>query len=109
VALFLILGTFMDAIPAIIIFVPMLLPIADSLHVHPVVLGVVVMTMALGLLTLPYGLCTLIACGIARVPVSRVLPILHVMMIAILAIILLCAAVPGIILLVPRLLAPKWV
>lgn len=110
VVLFLILGTFMDAIPAIIIFVPMLLPIAGSLHVHPVVLGVVVvMTLALGLLTLPYGLCTLVACGITKVPVSRILLLLHFMMIPILAVIVLSAIYPGIILAVPRLLVPKWV
>lgn len=100
----------MDATPAIIIFVPMLLPIVYSLHVHPVVLGVVVvMTMALGLLTLPYGLCTLVACGLAKVPVSRILLVLHIMMIPILGIILLCAIFPQIILLIPRLVVPKWV
>ncbi len=110
VLLFTILGTFMDAIPAIIIFVPMLLPIAKSLGVHPVHMGVVVvMTMAMGLLTLPYGLCTLIACGIAKFPVSKVLGILHVLMIAIAIIIVLCAVFPGIVLVIPRLLVPTWV
>jgi TRAP-type C4-dicarboxylate transport system permease large subunit len=67
------------------------------------------MTLALGLLTLPYGLCTLVACGIAKVPVSRVLLLLHLMMIPILAVIVLSAIYPGIILAVPRLLVPKWV
>lgn len=110
VLLFTILGTFMDAIPAIIIFVPILLPIAKSLGVHPVHMGVVVvMTMAMGLLTLPYGLCTLIACGIAKFPVSKVLGILHVLMIAIAIIIVLCAVFPGIVLVIPRLLVPTWV
>ena len=110
VLLFSILGTFMDAIPAIIAFVPMLLPIAKSLGVYPVHMGVVgVMTMAMGLLTLPYGLCTLIACGIAKCPVSKVLGILHVLMIAIAIIPVLCAVFPGISLLVPRLLVLTWV
>jgi tripartite ATP-independent transporter DctM subunit len=110
VLLFLILGTFMDAIPSIIIFTPMLLPIGISLGIHPVHLGVVVvMTMALGLLTIPYGLCTLIACGIAKYPVAKVLGILHVLMIAILLIILLCSIFPSIVLIVPRIIVPKWV
>jgi tripartite ATP-independent transporter DctM subunit len=110
VLLFLILGTFMDAIPSIIIFTPMLLPIGISLGIHPVHLGVVVvMTMALGLLTTPYGLCTLIACGIAKYPVAKVLGILHVLMIAILLIILLCSIFPSIVLIVPRIIVPKWV
>lgn len=43
VAFFLILGILMDAIPAIILFVSMLLTIANSLHVQVVVPGVVIM------------------------------------------------------------------
>jgi tripartite ATP-independent transporter DctM subunit len=110
IALFSILGTFMDAIPAIIVFTPMLLPIAKALDVHPVHLGaVVVMTMAMGLLTLPYGLCVLIACAISKFPVSKVLGILYFLMIPIFLIILLCAIFPGIVLIVPRILVPKWV
>ncbi len=110
VLLFTILGTFMDAIPAIIIFAPIVLPIARSLGVHPIHLGVVVvMTMAMGLLTLPYGLCTLIACGVAKFPVSKVLGILHVLMIAIAIIILLCAVFPWFILVIPRHIVPTWV
>ncbi len=110
VLLFTILGTFMDAIPSIIVFAPIVLPIARSLGVHPIHLGVVVvMTMAMGLLTLPYGLCTLIACGVAKFPVSKVLGILHVLMIAIAIIILLCAVFPWFILVIPRLIVPTWV
>ncbi len=110
VLLFTILGTFMDAIPSIIVFAPIVLPIARSLGVHPIHLGVVVvMTMAMGLLTLPYGLCTLIACGVAKFPVSKVLGILHVLMIAIAIIILLCAVFPWFILIIPRLIVPTWV
>lgn len=110
VLLFTVLGTFMDAIPSIIVFAPIILPIGKSLGVHPIHLGVVVvMTMAMGLLTLPYGLCTLIACGVAKFPVSKVLGILHVLMIAIAFIILLCAVYPWFVLIVPRLIVPTWV
>lgn len=93
--LFTILGTITDAIAAIIVFVPIILPAGKSLGIHPVHVGVVVvMTMALGLLALPYGLCTLIACGIAKYPVVKVLRILHVLMIAIALIGLRCAVYP---------------
>ena len=110
IVLFSILGTFMDAIPAIIVFTPMLLPIAKALGVHPVHMGaIVVMTMAMGLLTLPYGLCVLIACAVSKFPVSKVLGILYVLMIPIFLIILLSAFFPQIVLIVPRLLVPKWV
>jgi tripartite ATP-independent transporter DctM subunit len=110
VLLYIILGTFMDAIPAILIFVPIIQPVALKVGIHPVHLGVVVvMTLALGLLTLPYGLCALTACAVAGIPVTRILKLLHIMMIAIIAIILVCAMVPGTVLWIPRLLVPKWV
>lgn len=110
IVLFSILGTFMDAVPAIIVFTPMILPIGKALGVHPIHLGaIVVMTMAMGLLTLPYGLCVLIACAISKFPVGKVLGILYVLMIPIFVIILLCAFFPEVVLIVPRLLVPKWV
>lgn len=109
VALFIFLGTFMDATPAILIFVPIVQPIAMSVGIHPIHLGVVVvMTMAFGLLTLPYGLCTLIACGVADFPVRQVLGMLHLLMLAELVIILLSVFFPQLILFIPRLLAPQW-
>jgi TRAP-type C4-dicarboxylate transport system permease large subunit len=110
VLLYIILGTFMDAIPAILIFVPILQPIALKVGIHPVHLGVViVMTLALGLLTLPYGLCALTACAVAGIPVTRILKLLHLMMIAIIIIIIVCALVPDTVLAIPKLLVPKWV
>ena len=109
VLLYIILGTFMDAIPAILIFVPIIQPVALKVGIHPVHLGVVVvMTLALGLLTLPYGLCSLTACAVAGIPVTRILKLLHIMMIAIIVIIVLCALVPWTVLLIPRLLVPRW-
>jgi len=110
IALFTALGTFMDAVPAIIVFAAMVLPIAKALGVHPIHLGaIIVMTMAMGLLTFPYGLCILIACAVSKFPVSKVLGILYVLMIPIFLIILLSAFFPQIVLIVPRLLVPKWV
>jgi tripartite ATP-independent transporter DctM subunit len=107
--LFTFLGTFMDATPAILIFVPIVQPVAVAAGVHPVQLGViVVMTMAFGLLTLPYGLCSLIASGVAGVPVRSILVMLHVLMLAEFIIILLSCLFPEIVLFLPRLLTPQW-
>ncbi len=110
VLLYIVLGTFMDAIPAILIFVPIIQPVALKVGIHPVHLGVViVMTLALGLLTLPYGLCALTACSVAGIPVTRILKLLHLMMIPILVIILVCAMAPWTVLAIPKLLVPRWV
>ncbi len=100
----------MEAVPAIIVFTPMVLPIGKALGVHPIHMGaIIVMTMAMGLLTFPYGLCILIACAVSKFPVSKVLGILYVLMIPIFLILLLSAFFPQIVLIVPRLLVPKWV
>ena len=109
VLLYLLLGTFMDAAPAVLIFVPIIQPAAIQVGIHPIHLGVViVMTLALGLLTLPYGLCSLTACAVAGIPVIRILRLLHLMMIPIFLVIVLCALVPWLTLAIPRLLVPKW-
>jgi tripartite ATP-independent transporter DctM subunit len=104
------LGTFMDAIPAILIFVPIVHPLAVEVGIHPVHLGVVVvMTQAFGLLTPPLGMCAMTACAVAGVPITGIQKLLHVMMLPILLICLLCALVPWLVLALPRLLVPNWV
>jgi tripartite ATP-independent transporter DctM subunit len=109
VALFLVLGTFMDALPAILIFVPIVQPVATAVGIHPVHLGVVVvMTLALGLLTPPYGLCALTACAVAGIPVTSILKLLLVMMTALVVVVFLCAMIPWTVLILPRLLVPGW-
>lgn len=109
VVLFLLLGTFMDALPAILIFVPIVQPAAVAVDINTVHLGVVVvMTLAVGLLTPPYGLCTLTACAVAGIPVTRVLKILQIMMLPLIAVVLLSALVPWTVMILPRLLVPNW-
>lgn len=72
IAFFLFVGTFMDAIPAMILFMPVILPTALRLGITSVHLGiVVVITLAIGLVTPPYGLCLLIAGSIADLSIER--------------------------------------
>lgn len=72
VVFFLFVGTFMDAVPAMILFVPIILPSAVALGIQPLTLGlIVVITLALGLTTPPYGLCLLIAASISGISVER--------------------------------------
>ena len=64
-------GTFMDAVPAMILFVPIILPAATSLQISPIILGlIIVVTLALGLVTPPYGLCLLIASSISGITIE---------------------------------------
>jgi tripartite ATP-independent transporter DctM subunit len=103
------LGTFMDALPAILIFVPIIHPLAVAVGIHPVHLGViVVMTQAFGLLTPPVGMCAMTACAVAGVPLARIQKLLHIMMIPILIVIVICALLPWTVLILPKLLVPNW-
>ena len=72
IAFYLFLGTFMDAIPAMILFVPVLMPVAAAFGITPVQLGlIIVITLAVGQVTPPYGLCLLIAGRISGMSVQR--------------------------------------
>jgi len=109
VVLNVVLGTFMDAIPAILIFVPILHPLGVEVGIHPVHLGVVVvMTQAFGLLTPPLGMSAMTACAVAGIPLSRIQKLLHLMMLPILVVCFLCALAPWTVLAIPRLLVPAW-
>ena len=103
------LGTFMDALPAILIFVPIIHPLGVGVGIHPVHMGViVVMTQSFGLLTPPLGMVAMTACAVGGVPMMRIQKLLHIMMIPILIVIMLCALAPWTVLLLPKLLVPKW-
>ena len=87
----LILGAFLDIFSAIVLVVPLILPIAAQFGVHPVHLGIVFLaTMQLGYLTPPVGLNLFIASYRFEQPIVRVymasLPFLLVLMAAVLLI-----------------------
>jgi tripartite ATP-independent transporter DctM subunit len=104
-----VLGTFMDALPAILIFVPIIHPLAVAVGIHPVHLGViVVMTQSFGLLTPPLGMVAMTACAVGGVPMIKIQKLLHIMMIPLLIVIILCALAPWTVLLLPKLLVPNW-
>ena len=106
-AVFLILGIFLDALPAMAIMVPVLAPAADAAGLDPVHYGVVaVMSLAMGLITPPYGLCLLLAAKIGEVPVLRAVPATVPFGLVILGVIALVILVPSIALWLPGLVEP---
>lgn len=105
---FLFIGTFMDAVPAMILFVPVILPATTGLGISPLHLGVVIiMTLALGLVTPPYGLCLLIAGTISDLTIEEsfkgVLPYFLVGV----TILIIVAFMPGIFMGIPQMLNPS--
>src|SRR5213078_2077932 len=62
VAMFVIVGDFIDAVPAIIIFMPIIRKLGEVGNINPLHLGVVIITtLVFGLITPPYGLSLLVA------------------------------------------------
>lgn len=110
VLLLVIAGDFLDAIPAIVIFMPVIQALQQLGGLNPVHVGVVVVvTLAFGLITPPYGLSLLLATSFAKVPFSRglvrAIPIYGVFLLVILLLIL----VPDVALWLPRQVVPQAV
>jgi TRAP-type C4-dicarboxylate transport system permease large subunit len=62
VVLFVIVGDFIDAVPAIIIFMPIIRKLTEVGGINPLHMGVVIVTtLVFGLITPPYGLSLLVA------------------------------------------------
>jgi tripartite ATP-independent transporter DctM subunit len=108
--LFLIVGCFIDAIPAMIIFGPLLEPLARSVGMHPLHFAIIgVISLAFGLVTPPYGLCLLIDCSIAKIKVVDAIKDVGIILIPMLLMLLFVILFPNVILWLPRLIMPKFV
>lgn len=71
--LLLVVGTVMETVPAIIIFAPVLLPLAKRLDVDPVFFGVLmVVNLSIGLASPPSGATLFVSTAIANEPLERV-------------------------------------
>lgn len=67
--LLLIIGCFLEPLPAMVIFLPPLLPVGAALHIDGVHLGVVmVLNLMIGMLTPPVGLLLFVVAGIGKIP-----------------------------------------
>lgn len=107
---FLVVGCFIDAIPAMIIFGNLMLPLAERAHMHPVHFAIIgVVSLAFGLVTPPYGLCLLISCAIGQIKVVDCIRDVAVLLIAMLLMLGFVILFPKAILFFPRLVMPKFV
>jgi tripartite ATP-independent transporter DctM subunit len=108
--IFLVIGCFIDAVPAIIILGPLLQPVAQSVGMHPIHFAIIgVVSMAFGLVTPPYGLCLLIDCAIAKITVREALADVLIILFPMLVALALIIMFPAAILALPRFLMPKFV
>ena len=101
----LIMGMFLDLTPAVLIFVPIFLPIARSIGMSDVHFGLMlILNLGIGSVTPPVGSCLFVGCGVANVKIEGVtkyiVPIFTTMVIAL----LLVTFIPAIPLIIPYLL-----
>ena len=64
----LLIGCFLDTVPAIIVMAPMLLPTVEAMHINPVHFGVIMaVNLALGLCSPPYGCNLFVGAAVAKI------------------------------------------
>jgi C4-dicarboxylate transporter DctM subunit len=103
-AVFIFFGAVVEGLPAVVILLPSLLPVATQLGIDPIHYSIVIVTaVGIGLFLPPVGVGLFIACGIAGLPVDRatraVLPFVAVLCAGLVVII----AAPWFTLVLPRL------
>ena len=100
----LIVGTFMDITPAVLIFTPIFLPVVVELGMDPVHFGIVmVLNLCIGLCTPPVGTILFVGSGVANISVSEVIKPLIPFLVIMIIVLLLVLYIPGISLFLPRL------
>lgn len=106
---FLVVGCFLDAIPAIIIVGAILQPLAYGVGMDPVHFAMVgIVSLAFGLVTPPYGLCLMIACHVAKMRMADALKDTMIMLLPMLGVLILIIIWPDVVLILPRLVSPEF-
>jgi tripartite ATP-independent transporter DctM subunit len=106
---FLVVGCFLDAIPAIIIVGTILEPLARSAGLDPVHFAMIgIVSLAFGLVTPPYGLCLMIACSVAKIRMRAALRDTVIMLIPMLLVLALLIVWPAVALFIPSLISPEF-
>lgn len=99
----LIVGTFLDNAVAVVLMTPILFPVIESVGIDPVFFGVLlVLTLAIGQITPPVGLCLFVACNLAGISIEKLsvscLPYIGIMLVVMLVILFF----PDLVLFIPN-------
>jgi C4-dicarboxylate transporter DctM subunit len=103
-------GMFMEGISAILIMVPVLLPVAVSFGIDPLHFGVIViLNLSIGMITPPYGITLYVASSVANRSVLQVSRKIGMPFLLMVAVLLLATLLPEIVTFLPDLLMPTLV
>ena len=102
ILVFLPLGAILEGVPAVVLLTPILLPLARQLGIDPVHYGaVIVATQGISVFLPPVGVSLLVACSVGGVEPSKVARPLWPYLALMLALTLVIAFLPGVVLFLP--------
>ena len=102
--LLLIVGTFMDMTPAVLIFTPIFLPVVTATGMDPLHFGIIMITnLCIGLCTPPVGTCLFVGCGVGKTTIAKVTPALIPFFIAMIVALMLITYIPWFSMALPNL------
>ncbi len=102
---FLFLGMFMDALPALIVLMPILVPAGVALGMEPIHIGILVAcNVGISLVSPPVGVCLYVACALSKLPVEAIIRALIPFLLVLVGTLIIISYVPDITLFIPRLL-----
>jgi len=102
--LLLIIGSFLDSTPAIIIMVPILSPAATIMGINPIHFGmIVIVNLCVGLITPPVGMLLFVTSNVARISLNRIYKAILPFIIVEIVVLLLITYIPFLTLFIPNL------
>jgi tripartite ATP-independent transporter DctM subunit len=100
----LVVGTFMDATPAVLIFTPIFLPVVTQLGIDPLHFGIImILNLCIGICTPPVGAVLFVGCAVADTKITHIikwlLPFFAAMILSLMAV----TFIPEITMVLPRI------
>ena len=103
--LLLVLGTFMDLAPMLLICTPVFLPVVKTFGIDPVHFGIImILNLGIGLLTPPVGPTLVVGCAIGKVTMEAVSKSIMIFYIPMLIVLVLVTYIPALSLWLPAVL-----
>ena len=103
--LLLVVGTFMDLTPAILIFTPIFLPIAQNLGMDTIQFGIMlVFNLCIGTITPPVGNTLFVGCRVAKTKIEGVIKNILPFYVSIFVVLMLVTFIPQLSLFIPKLM-----
>ncbi|MEJ8570592.1 TRAP transporter large permease [Microbaculum marinum] len=92
----LVVGCFLEPGAAIVLFVPLLFPAARAMGIDPLQFAMlIILTLTMGLITPPVGVCLFVACKIGDISIARLVKALAPFFVAEVCVIVLIILIPG--------------